>query len=114
MRNLWQVRIAKARFSELLDKTIAEGPQIVRRKDVQAAVGVPTGRTPSYAPVRVTRPICEPVGVPTLDPFRPESDPAGVRAVSPLLPAATPAAPQPEPSPANEGSTDGAECDISL
>ena len=41
MSNRWQVQTAKARFSELLQKTIAEGPQIVTRRGVETAVMVP-------------------------------------------------------------------------
>ena len=38
---MWQVQDAKARFSELLDKTLREGPQVVSRRGVAAAVLVP-------------------------------------------------------------------------
>lgn len=41
MRNVWQVQEAKARFSELLETSIAEGPQIVTRRGVETAVLVP-------------------------------------------------------------------------
>lgn len=41
MSNRWQVQTAKARFSELLEKTIAEGPQIVTRRGIETAVVVP-------------------------------------------------------------------------
>ncbi len=37
----WQVQDAKARFSELLDATVKEGPQTVTRRGVEAAVLVP-------------------------------------------------------------------------
>jgi prevent-host-death family protein len=37
----WQVQDAKARFSELLEASLKEGPQIVTRRGVQAAVLVP-------------------------------------------------------------------------
>ncbi len=37
----WQVQDAKARFSELLDTAIKEGPQIVTRRGVEKAVLVP-------------------------------------------------------------------------
>jgi antitoxin Phd len=37
----WQVQDAKARFSELLEATIRDGPQIVTRRGVEAAVLVP-------------------------------------------------------------------------
>ena len=41
MSNIWQVQDAKARFSELLAKSIAEGPQIVTKRGVEAAILVP-------------------------------------------------------------------------
>ena len=37
----WPVQDAKARFSELLDASLNEGPQIVTRRGVEAAVLVP-------------------------------------------------------------------------
>jgi prevent-host-death family protein len=37
----WQVQDAKARFSELLDTTLREGPQVVTRRGEEAAVLVP-------------------------------------------------------------------------
>ena len=37
----WPVQDAKARFSELLDACIAEGPQMVTKRGTQAAVLVP-------------------------------------------------------------------------
>ena len=40
MSNRWQVQAARARFSELLERTIAEGPQIVTRRGVEMAVVV--------------------------------------------------------------------------
>ncbi len=41
MSGIWQVQDAKARFSELLETSLAEGPQIVTRRGVEAAVLVP-------------------------------------------------------------------------
>lgn len=41
MSNRWQVQTAKARFSELLEKVVAEGPQVVTRRGVETAVVVP-------------------------------------------------------------------------
>jgi antitoxin Phd len=38
---VWPVYDAKARFSELLDAALKEGPQIVTRRGVEAAVLVP-------------------------------------------------------------------------
>ena len=37
----WPVQDAKARFSELLDACLAEGPQMVTRRGAEAAVLVP-------------------------------------------------------------------------
>jgi len=39
----WQVQDAKARFSELLNITLKNGPQVVTRRGVAAAVLVPIG-----------------------------------------------------------------------
>lgn len=39
--NTWSVQKAKARFSELLDACLAEGPQMVTRRGTEAAVLVP-------------------------------------------------------------------------
>lgn len=44
MSRTWQVQEAKARFSELLDTSLAEGPQIVTRRGIEAAVLVPIER----------------------------------------------------------------------
>jgi prevent-host-death family protein len=37
----WQVQEAKARFSELLDTSLRDGPQVVTRRGVETAVIVP-------------------------------------------------------------------------
>lgn len=37
----WQVQDAKARFSELLEASLNEGPQVVTKRGVEAAVLVP-------------------------------------------------------------------------
>ncbi len=37
----WQVQDAKARFSEFLEASLREGPQIVTRRGVEAAVLLP-------------------------------------------------------------------------
>ena len=37
----WAVQDAKAKFSELLETTISEGPQIVTKRGVETAVLVP-------------------------------------------------------------------------
>lgn len=41
MAKVWQVQEAKAHFSEFLAASVAEGPQIVTKRGVQAAVLVP-------------------------------------------------------------------------
>jgi antitoxin Phd len=37
----WPVNDAKARFSELLEKSVTEGPQIVTKRGIETAVLVP-------------------------------------------------------------------------
>jgi prevent-host-death family protein len=37
----WQVQEAKARFSELLEASLKEGPQVVTKRGVETAVLVP-------------------------------------------------------------------------
>ena len=39
--NTWPVQDAKARFSELLDACVSEGPQVVTRRGVETAVLIP-------------------------------------------------------------------------
>lgn len=41
MQRTWQVQEAKARFSELLQTSLSEGPQIVTYRGVETAVVVP-------------------------------------------------------------------------
>ncbi len=41
MRKVWQVQEAKARFSELLETSLAQGPQVVTKRGVETAVVVP-------------------------------------------------------------------------
>ncbi len=41
MTKTWQVQDAKARFSEFLEASLKEGPQVVTRRGVEAAVLVP-------------------------------------------------------------------------
>ena len=41
MSKTWQVQDARARFSEFLETSLAEGPQIVTKRGVAAAVLVP-------------------------------------------------------------------------
>jgi antitoxin Phd len=38
---IWQVQDAKARFSEFLEASLWDGPQVVTRRGVEAAVLVP-------------------------------------------------------------------------
>lgn len=40
----WPVQEAKARFNELLEASLAEGPQIVTRRGVEVAVLMPVDR----------------------------------------------------------------------
>ena len=44
MSKTWQVQDAKARFSEFLEASLAEGPQIVTKRGVEAAVLVSIDR----------------------------------------------------------------------
>ena len=37
----WQIQTAKARFSEFLERSLSEGPQIVTKRGVETAVLVP-------------------------------------------------------------------------
>ena len=39
--NTWPVQDAKARFSELLDACVSDGPQVVTRRGAETAVLVP-------------------------------------------------------------------------
>lgn len=41
MNNSWAVQDAKARFSEFLERCLAEGPQLVTKRGTEAAVLVP-------------------------------------------------------------------------
>ena len=54
MSNRWQVQTAKAQCSELLERTIADGPQIVTRRGVETAVVVPMEQWESLQ--RTTKP----------------------------------------------------------
>ena len=40
MDDTWQLQVAKARFSEVIDKALSEGPQIVTRRGKEEAVVV--------------------------------------------------------------------------
>ena len=54
MSNVWQVQDAKARFSEMLETSLAEGPQVVTRRGVDCRCDpggpLPVGRDPSGRP----------------------------------------------------------------
>ena len=41
MSNVWQVQEAKARFSEMLETSLSEGPQVVTKQCAETAVFVP-------------------------------------------------------------------------
>ena len=41
MARHWQLHEAKARFSEMIDASLRDGPQIVTRRGVETAVVVP-------------------------------------------------------------------------
>ncbi len=44
MNNRWPVQAAKARFRELLEKTLAEGLEVITRRGVETAVIVPVAQ----------------------------------------------------------------------
>ena len=54
MSKKWPVQDAKARFSELLDDAIAEGPQIVTKRGIETAVLLPVDQWRRLE--RMTRP----------------------------------------------------------
>lgn len=54
MSERWPVQDAKARFSELLETTLAEGPQIVTKRGVETAVLLPIAQWRRLE--RMTRP----------------------------------------------------------
>ena len=37
----WQIQEAKSKFSELIDKTLSEGPQVVTKHGTEVAVVIP-------------------------------------------------------------------------
>jgi prevent-host-death family protein len=59
-RASWQVQDAKARFSEFLDASIKEGPQVVTRRGVETAVLVPIDEW--RRPQRASRPSLKRIG----------------------------------------------------
>ena len=54
MRETWPVQDAKARFSELLETALADGPQIVTKRGVETAVLLPIAQWRQLE--RMTRP----------------------------------------------------------
>jgi len=61
----WQVYDAKARFSEFLDATLKEGPQIVTRRGVETAVLVPIDEwkhLKDRADLSIPDPLLDPAG----------------------------------------------------
>lgn len=54
MSNKWAVQDAKSRFSELLNSTVTEGPQIVTKRGVETAVVIPIEQWRRLE--RITRP----------------------------------------------------------
>ena len=54
MSKEWQVQEAKARFSEMLETSLADGPQVVTKRGVEAAVLVPIDQWRRL--LRMTRP----------------------------------------------------------
>jgi len=77
----WQVYDAKARFSELLDATLRDGPQIVTRRGVEAAVLVPIDEW-KHLKESAKQAIPDPL----LDPKGPRNLPLGPRPVLKLRP----------------------------
>ncbi len=41
MDNIWQLQTAKSRFSEVIDRTLAQGVQIITRRGRKAVVMIP-------------------------------------------------------------------------
>lgn len=70
----WQVYDAKARFSELLDTALKDGPQVVTRRGVEAAVLVPIDEWKRLKD-RVKPPFPDPL----LDPNGPHDIPPALR-----------------------------------
>ena len=62
---VWQVYDAKARFSELLDAALKDGPQVVTRRGVETAVLVPIDewkRLKSESRTNIKDPLLDPNG----------------------------------------------------
>jgi prevent-host-death family protein len=70
----WQVYDAKARFSEFLETTLKEGPQVITRRGVETAILVPIDEW-KYLKDRAQQSIPDPL----LDPKAPHDIPIGPR-----------------------------------
>jgi prevent-host-death family protein len=77
----WQVYDAKARFSEFLDATLNDGPQVVTKRGVEAAVLISFDEW-NYLRERARQSIPDPL----LDPNGPHDIPFGPRPVLKLRP----------------------------
>ena len=77
----WQVYDDKARFSEFLDATLRDGPQIVTRRGVETAVLVPIDEW-KHLKERAKQSIPDPL----LDPNAPHDIPFGPRPILKLRP----------------------------
>jgi len=77
----WPVYDAKARFSEFLETTLKEGPQVLTRRGVETAVLVPIDEW-NHLKDRARRSIPDPL----LDPNGPRNIPLGKRPVLKLRP----------------------------
>jgi prevent-host-death family protein len=78
---IWQVYDAKARFSEFLDATLKDGPQVVTRRGVETAVLVPIDEW-KHLQERARLSVPDPL----LDPNPPHDIPLGPRPVLKLRP----------------------------
>lgn len=61
----WQVYDAKARFSEFLETTLKEGPQVITRRGVETAILVPIDewkRLQDRARLSIPDPLLDPNG----------------------------------------------------
>jgi prevent-host-death family protein len=77
----WQVYDAKARFSEFLDATLKNGPQVLTRRGVETAVLVPIDEW-KHLRERARQSIPDPL----LDPNGPHDIPFGPRRAFKLRP----------------------------
>jgi prevent-host-death family protein len=77
----WQVYDAKARFSEFLDASLKEGPQVITKRGVEAAVLISIDEW-KYLKESARKAIPDPL----LDPSGPRNTPLGKRPVLKLRP----------------------------